>query len=188
MNCRTTRRRLLRYQDGELPSAERLEIERHLQDCRACAREHAKLARVIGLVESLAEVAPPRDFTTNVLRALAGKAQVTAAPIPIASRFAAGALLGSAGLVLSALIVGALVMLVVGDSAAIGPVAVAAAKVIALVLEVGSVSAEALALALARPVLWLLIADIALLLLVVAGRRRLLAVWRRQGVGSVLTA
>lgn len=188
MRCSRVRNELLRYQDGELSAEERRQVERHLRDCRTCAREHAHLAGVVGLVESLPEVPAPRDLTANVLRALAADERVAPAPAPAPPRFVAGALLGLAGLALSALVVGVLVGLLVGGNAAIAPVATAAAKTISLALEVGSVTAEALTLAIGRPLLWVLVADIALLLLVVAGRRRLIDAWRRQSVGGFLAA
>jgi anti-sigma factor RsiW len=188
MRCSRVRNQLLPYQDGELSAEERRQVERHLRDCRVCAHEHARLAGVVGLIESLPEVAAPRHLTANVLRALAADERVAPAPAPAPPRFAAGALLGLASLALSALVVGTLIGVVVGGSAAIAPVATAAAKTVSLALEVGSVTAEALTLALAKPLLWLLIADIALLLLVIAGRRRLLEAWRRQSIGGFLAA
>lgn len=38
-DCRETKTRLGRYFDGELPPAERLLVESHLQDCRLCSLE-----------------------------------------------------------------------------------------------------------------------------------------------------
>ena len=38
-DCRQIKRRLGRYHDGELPPAERVLVERHLQGCQLCSQE-----------------------------------------------------------------------------------------------------------------------------------------------------
>ena len=195
MRCFTVRRRLLQYQDGNLAAEQRAQVERHLRDCPACAREHARLRATTDLVEALPEVDPPPDFTANVLKAIAAPTrQADRARQPmrpaVSPRFAA--LLGTAGLLLSAIIVASVLVtgitVLVGGATALAPVTAAMAKTLCLGLDVGSVIAGALVTALGKPLAWLLIADVVLLSLLAAARKHLVQAVRQRGATAVLAA
>jgi len=47
------------YHDGELSSADRAVVERHLKDCPACAAELARMERLSGLARGLTTPAMP---------------------------------------------------------------------------------------------------------------------------------
>jgi hypothetical protein len=54
--------RLSAFLDGELPVSERAEVEGHLRECAACARELEELAAVDALARELPVMAPPGYF------------------------------------------------------------------------------------------------------------------------------
>jgi hypothetical protein len=54
--------RLSAFLDGELPAAERAEVEGHVRECAACARELEELAAVDALARELPVQAPPGYF------------------------------------------------------------------------------------------------------------------------------
>lgn len=195
MRCWRVRHQLLRYQDGELSAEQTARMEAHLRGCEACAREYAELAGAVKLIESLPGIDPGPDFTSTVLEAVAAEAKRSAPaarPEPPAAQFAVGTLLGVAGLLLSAMVIAAAIIIgvaaVTGGAAALAPVTGAAAKTLSLGFDVCSVTANALALALGKPFVWLLISDLALLLLILATRKHLLGAGLRKRTPVVLTA
>jgi anti-sigma factor RsiW len=73
LECRTARRGMGPYRDGELPPAERLALEAHLAACPDCSASLADAQTLGGLLrlraEALAEDLPP-GFSARVLAAL----------------------------------------------------------------------------------------------------------------------
>jgi hypothetical protein len=60
--------RLSEYLDGDLPETERLEIERHLENCSSCRTTLAELKEVIARAQRLDSVPPGRDLWPAVAR------------------------------------------------------------------------------------------------------------------------
>jgi anti-sigma factor RsiW len=73
LECRTARRGLGPYRDGELPPTERSTLEAHLASCVVCAGMFADAQTLGGLLrlraDSIGEGLPP-DFTARVMSAL----------------------------------------------------------------------------------------------------------------------
>jgi anti-sigma factor RsiW len=61
VNCQETLELIHAYADGELDLVKNLEIDRHLQDCPACARAHAEIQQVRKAIQEgdLYHAAPP---------------------------------------------------------------------------------------------------------------------------------
>jgi anti-sigma factor RsiW len=73
VECRTARRGLGPYRDGELPQAERDELDVHLASCPGCTALAADAQTLGGLLRLRAEVlgeALPPDFSARVMAAL----------------------------------------------------------------------------------------------------------------------
>jgi len=67
-DCRQIKRRLGRYHDGELPPAERVLVERHLQNCRLCSQELEEIREVSGAFQRVLVIPPvPRALTQRIL-------------------------------------------------------------------------------------------------------------------------
>lgn len=67
-SCRFSKNRLGRYHDGELSSVERLRVEQHLRDCRACSDELAEIRRFSGAFQqALATPAVPEGLVQRIM-------------------------------------------------------------------------------------------------------------------------
>jgi len=66
LDCGTVREELSAYIDNELPSAERREIEQHLQVCMGCFKEYMQLQATSAIMRSLREIEPPPGFNDRV--------------------------------------------------------------------------------------------------------------------------
>ncbi len=62
--------RLSEYLDGELPAAERAELEAHLPGCAACRRVLEELRGVVARAGTLEDRGPARDLWSGVARAI----------------------------------------------------------------------------------------------------------------------
>jgi len=60
--CKEIRERLSAFIDNELPSPERMLIERHLYQCQGCAQEESSLRQVIDLMDGIPDESPSRSF------------------------------------------------------------------------------------------------------------------------------
>ena len=76
MTCKTIRKELVAYRDGELRERDRAQIAAHLSTCAACAREEARLVRVSQLLTTLERVTPSPDFAATFWRRLEQEGQV----------------------------------------------------------------------------------------------------------------
>ena len=188
MKCRWVRRRIVRYDDGDLPPGEIAEIEAHLDTCHSCSAELAQLRGAVSLVESLAEVEPGAAFAADVLAAIRSGRAVEQPARPIA--WPVGVALGAAGFLVSAvLIVGVLTI----DWGSVGRAAVALAPSARVLLDVARPALvqslqtlEPVARALTQPVLFALLADVLLLMAVLVVWRRLATARNSAGMGSML--
>ncbi|MCL6581900.1 MAG: DUF4349 domain-containing protein [Firmicutes bacterium] len=77
--CRSMRDSLHAYLDARLDARERLEVERHLASCPACAAELEALRTTTGLVRSLSRPAAPPGFHEDLLRRVRAEAAPAAA-------------------------------------------------------------------------------------------------------------
>src|SRR5437764_12871515 len=77
MTCKTIRKELVAYRDGELRERDRAQIAAHLSTCATCARAEARLVRVSQLLTTLERVTPSPDFAPTFWRRLeqAGQAE-----------------------------------------------------------------------------------------------------------------
>ncbi len=68
MKCNEVQRRLSAYQDGEIKPAERERITNHLQVCRVCQAELAKLDGLWQALDGLPEIQPEPNFYGQIIR------------------------------------------------------------------------------------------------------------------------
>ncbi len=73
--------RLSDYLDGELPPAERAELEAHLAGCEACATALAELRAVVSEADRLPELAPERDLWPGIETRLAPRGDAAEADV-----------------------------------------------------------------------------------------------------------
>lgn len=66
-NCKEIRERLSAFIDNELPPQERKLIEKHLQECPACAQEESSLRQVIDLLDEIPDESPSRSFASAAI-------------------------------------------------------------------------------------------------------------------------
>lgn len=66
MNCRNARERLNAYFDGELPQAERDEVDVHLRECEHCARALAGLTRVSSAIQGQGRYLAPSSLVERL--------------------------------------------------------------------------------------------------------------------------
>ena len=67
MNCAEVEILICDYVDGTLPAAERAELERHLDECPACAELARDSAAAVAFMQSAADVEPPPELVTRLL-------------------------------------------------------------------------------------------------------------------------
>ncbi len=67
MDCRTIRKDLHAYLDGEIAAGERAAIEGHLASCPACREALGELKQTLNLLDNLDEVEPPAWLTQKVM-------------------------------------------------------------------------------------------------------------------------
>ena len=67
MNCAEIEILICDYVDGTLPAAEKAELERHLEDCPACAELARDSAAAVGFIQRAEDVAPPPELVTKIL-------------------------------------------------------------------------------------------------------------------------
>lgn len=80
MTCGETLDRLDDLVDGELPEAERREVEAHLASCAPCRQEERRLRSILAEARALPrEVAPSRDLWPEIAREIGGRKVVSPA-------------------------------------------------------------------------------------------------------------
>lgn len=67
MNCRTARRAISDYIDGELDSSTAADVEAHLARCRSCPPLAAALQAVLAQLRDLPETSSHRDALERAL-------------------------------------------------------------------------------------------------------------------------
>lgn len=75
MKCEEARELLSEYMDGELDAAQRAEVDRHVQGCKACTQELTSLRATVSLVASLGRVEAPEGLAGSVSDALSHRAK-----------------------------------------------------------------------------------------------------------------
>lgn len=66
MQCRECQKHLSIYLDGMLTAPECHLVEAHLASCPACAQELVSLRTVVGLLQDLPEMIPPKDLALSI--------------------------------------------------------------------------------------------------------------------------
>jgi anti-sigma factor RsiW len=106
--CRNIRRKLSKYQDGELSAAQKNTIEAHLRSCKGCSRYLEDLAHVVQLFEVLPQIKPASMFSGQIIdratraeepfwvRTLGGGFRLFPAPAAMAMLAIVGLLAGAA--------------------------------------------------------------------------------------------
>ncbi len=94
MSCHDTQERLAEYVAGELEDGQRAEIEAHLAQCAACARESDALRAAAGALERFAAAERERPVTPTDVGAILAMARVGAADRSQAERPHAAAVAG----------------------------------------------------------------------------------------------
>ncbi len=77
-NCKEIRHKLSAFIDNELPPAARGQIEIHLHQCPACAREAESLRKVNVLLDSIPEESPAPIFSSIAVHRAASWKRCTA--------------------------------------------------------------------------------------------------------------
>jgi anti-sigma factor RsiW len=174
MTCPSVCAKLAAYQDGDLRADQARAVEAHLLTCASCARELRELRGVVTLLEGLDELEPSAGFTAGVLKIVAQEPVAE----PTQPLLRTGLTLAGVGLALSALILAGLAGWGPLDLSAWQPalasLLTATAKLAATACAAAEPVLGALLEGLARPVGWLLVADVVLLAAVLAGARRFL--------------
>jgi hypothetical protein len=67
MNCAEIEILICDYVDGTLTSAQKAEVERHLDECPACAELARDSAAAVSFMERAADVEPPPELITRIL-------------------------------------------------------------------------------------------------------------------------
>ena len=67
MNCAELEILICDYVDGTLSAARKAEVERHLEDCPACAELARDSAAAVAFMERAADVEPPPELITRIL-------------------------------------------------------------------------------------------------------------------------
>lgn len=76
MNCAFDKEKLTGYYDGELPAAEKAEVERHIASCSECLRDLGELKSAALLVKELPRLRAPRSIAEGVSREIAASGKV----------------------------------------------------------------------------------------------------------------
>jgi len=71
MHCRSIRKRLSAYQDGELKSEEQARIKLHLQECPACGQQYVELERAWQSLGALPDIYPGPEFYSKLQQKMA---------------------------------------------------------------------------------------------------------------------
>ena len=61
-SCKRIGKKLSAYQDGELSFEQQVQIEAHLQDCKACGRQFATMEQAWEDMELISEIRPEASF------------------------------------------------------------------------------------------------------------------------------
>jgi predicted anti-sigma-YlaC factor YlaD len=105
--CRSVRKKLSAYQDGEVSSAEKDAIDAHFCTCKACRKQHEALLQTYRMLRGLPEIEPApglsRRIVDSATRAqepfwirIPGEAfRLFAAPAAIVTLAAAGLFIGT---------------------------------------------------------------------------------------------
>jgi anti-sigma factor RsiW len=72
-DCRTIKRRLSAYQDGELGPTDRERVREHLEACLACRGRYEELERVWQILGEWSEVQPTPEFHPGLMRKIGGR-------------------------------------------------------------------------------------------------------------------
>lgn len=70
MNCQDARRMLHQALDDDLSLPASRQLERHLQACSPCQRAESSLEQVVSLLDQLADVPAPSNFTADLMQQL----------------------------------------------------------------------------------------------------------------------
>ena len=68
MKCRTVKKKLSPYQDGEVNPWEQEQIASHLADCQDCREQYAQLEKVRLTLAEIAEIRPDPWFCRQVVK------------------------------------------------------------------------------------------------------------------------
>jgi anti-sigma factor RsiW len=105
--CKSFRKKLSAYQDGELESADKNVIEAHLRTCDACRKQHEALRQTYRMLRSLPEIEPDPGLSRRIVdsatlaqepfwvRALGEAFRCLPAPAAMVALAAAGLLVGT---------------------------------------------------------------------------------------------
>ncbi|MBI4445456.1 MAG: zf-HC2 domain-containing protein [Acidobacteria bacterium] len=73
MACRVYSDNLTAFLDGELSRDEKVQLQKHLEDCSACSEEYQSLAVSCELIEQLRELEPSAQLWHRIAQATAAK-------------------------------------------------------------------------------------------------------------------
>jgi hypothetical protein len=67
MNCAELEILICDFVDGTLPAAEKARVERHLEDCPACAELARDSAEAVAFMQRASDIEPPQELITRIL-------------------------------------------------------------------------------------------------------------------------
>jgi negative regulator of sigma E activity len=76
-DCERMQEQISAWIDGELPEAERLELEAHLRTCETCAATERAFRALSGALKETADVQPPEDLSARIFAQIEYEQRVT---------------------------------------------------------------------------------------------------------------
>ncbi len=70
MDCERAKELFIDYHDGDIGSADRRELEKHLADCAECGKEWDEYLRCVGEVSGMHVLAPSDEFVSRVKKTI----------------------------------------------------------------------------------------------------------------------
>ena len=104
MKCETIRNMMSSYIDKDLNDIDKIELEKHLSECKQCKEEYESLLDIMTVCANLEEIELPQDFRTELHQRLTEEKK----------RNLFGNILGRKGMKLATGIVAAVLVIVVG--------------------------------------------------------------------------
>ncbi len=99
-HCKYSKEELMALHDGELPARHRRELERHVEDCPACAAELAELRALCGLLSEARAPAMPDGLMARLHEAVPAAREYSIVRLCRAVALAAALLLLAGGALL----------------------------------------------------------------------------------------
>lgn len=105
MKCETIRNMISSYIDKDLNDVEKIELEKHLAECKQCRKEYESMLDIIAVCSNLEELELPQSFRTELHQKLVGEKK---------RRNLFGGILGNKGMKMATGLVAAVLVIAIG--------------------------------------------------------------------------